>query len=79
MNAENLMLSQKDYIITALPENIAMSKDTAYIIVKSKVDSPDGEITRLELFDRNDKHFTSYTTRDDGICESKSVTLLWLE
>jgi hypothetical protein len=51
--------------------------DAEYVIVETRSNSLDGEALTRELFDPADQYFISYITRNDGICEAKTVYLQW--
>ena len=79
MSAGNTPVFREDYAPDALPEEVAVGPDTAYVIVESKILSPNGETVIREIFSPGDDHFTSYSAREDGFLESKRVALLWEE
>jgi hypothetical protein len=79
MSAENTPVSREDYAPDALPEEVTVGPDTAYVIVESKILSPSDETIVREIFSPGDDYFTSYAAREDGFFESKSIALLWEE
>jgi hypothetical protein len=77
MDSENTPVSKKEYSPISLPENVVVDPDAEYVIVETRSNSLDGEALTRELFDPADQCFISYITRNDGICEAKTVYLQW--
>ena len=74
----NIVLSQ-DYKPNTVPDEIVLSKDTAYVIYESKIDSSVGEVIMRELLEPKDNYFTNYIPTDEGYYELQSVSLLWTD
>ena len=79
MDAESNIVLSQDYKPNAVPDEIELNKDTSYVIFESKVDSPEGEIIKHELFQPEDNYFTNYIATENGYYEVQSVSLLWYE
>ena len=79
MDAENRMVSSQEYKPDAVPENIAPTKETAYIIVEVRHNSSSGVVTQRELLDADNAYFTNYFPTDEGFLQVQSTTLLWDE
>jgi hypothetical protein len=77
MDTENNIVLSQEYKPETLPNELEINRSTSYVIVESKVNSPDGEITKRELFESNDNYFTNYITTDNGYFKVHSVSLLW--
>ncbi|NLB41586.1 MAG: hypothetical protein GX815_04880 [Clostridiales bacterium] len=79
MDAESNIVLSQDYKPNAVPDEIELNKDTSYVIFESKIDSPEGEIIKREMFEPGDSYFTSYTPTENGYYRVQSVELLWRE
>jgi hypothetical protein len=79
MSADNTPAAQADYSADHCPKHIVIDKNAAYVIVETTVDSPDGEKIIREVFAPEDEGFTTYTAREDGICEVSSTSFVWNE
>jgi hypothetical protein len=77
MNSENMPVSQIDYKPNTLPDQVLISPEAEYVIVETLAASPGGEVLNREILNPDSAYFTSYVTRDDGICEARSVNLQW--
>lgn len=73
INTEHVQISREEYEAQDLPEEVSIGPNTAYLVVESNVNTPDGEVVRREIFDREDEQFIGYVLRDGWLCAPKYV------
>ena len=77
INDQNTSISQEQYTLDALPENIEIGTNTKYVIIERRSTSSYGKNPKREIFSRDDQYFTCYKSNGDGFLELVTVDLLW--